>query len=363
MSEQSLLERAIAAARAGRQDEVRQLLEQVLQANPYNEQAWLWMSGVAETDAERIGCLQQALALNPENTAARQRLAQLQARVEMGQPARKRTPGASKDRQAGEPTLWPIPEPPPPDQGKKAGSRSKGLLIAMGIFLALGLIGICGLGASIAYKQFFDGRAAAPTVVPVVDQVTNTPEPLAATEAPSTEQPDPTSTPRPTTTPMPTRTPELTATPIPSPTPCTVPVYDTFSGIWQANESQLGCPVSTGRSGIWVAQEGFQHGLMIWREDNDKIYVLYHNGSWERYNDIWHEGDPPFTCGTKSSPPTPQRGFGKIWCTYDAVCQGLGDAINAEWGEYSAIQEFSGGLILQMGSGKTYTFYSDGTWR
>jgi hypothetical protein len=111
-----------------------------------------------------------------------------------------------------------------------------------------------------------------------------------------------------------------------------------------------------------MAQERFQRGRMFWREDNDKIYVLYSDGSWERYDDIWHEGDPTFTCGTESSPPTPLRGFGKIWCTYGNVRQGLGDAVNSEWGSYGTVQEFSGGLILQTASGPIFVFYGDGTW-
>ena len=112
-----------------------------------------------------------------------------------------------------------------------------------------------------------------------------------------------------------------------------------------------------------MAEEDFQHGRMFWRKDNDKIYVLYSNGSWERYDNIWRERDPVFTCGTQSSPPTPLRGFGKVWCTYSDVRQGLGDATNGEWGDYGAVQDFDGGLILQTESGRVYTFYSDGTWR
>lgn len=81
MSEQWLLQQAIAAARAGRKPEARQLLEQILQANPRHEQAWLWMGAVVETDVERVRCLQQVLAINPGNAAARKGLAQLQART------------------------------------------------------------------------------------------------------------------------------------------------------------------------------------------------------------------------------------------------------------------------------------------
>jgi len=79
--ENELLRQAVTAARAGRKAEAQQLLEQILQANPRHEQAWLWMSAVVETDAERVECLQRVLATNPNNAAARKGLAQLQARV------------------------------------------------------------------------------------------------------------------------------------------------------------------------------------------------------------------------------------------------------------------------------------------
>ncbi len=111
-----------------------------------------------------------------------------------------------------------------------------------------------------------------------------------------------------------------------------------------------------------MAEEDFQRGRMFWRQDNGKIYVLYSNGHWGSYDDTWYEGDAEFTCGTLQSPPTPRFGFGKVWCTYSKVRQGLGDATNSEWGAHGAVQEFDGGLILQTGSGQTYLLYGDGTW-
>jgi serine/threonine protein kinase len=183
----------------------------------------------------------------------------------------------------------------------------------------------------------------------------------------------PIATPTRTRTPTPTRTatstststptPTQTATNTPAPTPCTVAVYGAFSGIWQANIGRLGCPLSAGKSGVWMAEERFQYGRMFWKEDNDKIYVLYDNGHWERYDDIWHEGEAEFTCGTTSSPPTPKRGFGKIWCTYNNVRQGLGDATSGEWGDRGSVQAFNGGLTLQTAGGQVYIFFNDGTWR
>ncbi len=81
MDESHFMKQAILAARTGRKAEARQLLAQVLQANSRHEQAWLWMSAVVESDAERVRCLQQVLAINPDNTAARKGLEQFQVRV------------------------------------------------------------------------------------------------------------------------------------------------------------------------------------------------------------------------------------------------------------------------------------------
>lgn len=65
-----LLQRGIAAAKAGQVDEARRLLAQALKLNPRSEAAWLWMSGVVQTREERIRCLKQVIAINPRNTLA-----------------------------------------------------------------------------------------------------------------------------------------------------------------------------------------------------------------------------------------------------------------------------------------------------
>ncbi|HEY89313.1 MAG TPA: hypothetical protein G4N98_06215 [Thermoflexia bacterium] len=81
MSEQSLLQQAIAAARAGRKAEAWRLLAQVLHQNQRNELAWLWLSSVVDSEEQRVKCLENVLMINPNNTAARNGLAQLQARI------------------------------------------------------------------------------------------------------------------------------------------------------------------------------------------------------------------------------------------------------------------------------------------
>ncbi len=70
----ALLKNGIAAAKAKRVDEARQLLMQVVERDERNEQAWVWLSGVVESLDDRRVCLENVLALNPNNSLAQQGL-------------------------------------------------------------------------------------------------------------------------------------------------------------------------------------------------------------------------------------------------------------------------------------------------
>lgn len=67
------------AAKSGEKDKARRLLEQVIEADPANETAWLWLSAVVDTKAEKIKCLETALKLNPTNQEAKMALGWLRA--------------------------------------------------------------------------------------------------------------------------------------------------------------------------------------------------------------------------------------------------------------------------------------------
>lgn len=80
------LHQAIAAARDGRRDDARVLLLRTLEADPHNERAWLWLSGVVDDPGDVKICLENVLALNPSNVRARQGLEWLHARVGLPLP-------------------------------------------------------------------------------------------------------------------------------------------------------------------------------------------------------------------------------------------------------------------------------------
>lgn len=67
---EALLEQAIAHVNAGELEQGRALLERVLEQNPRDDRAWVWLSGCVEDLMQRRICLQQALSVNPNNEAA-----------------------------------------------------------------------------------------------------------------------------------------------------------------------------------------------------------------------------------------------------------------------------------------------------
>jgi len=69
-----LLQKGIALAKAGRREEARDILLQVVEQDERNESAWLWISGVVDTDDDKAIALENVLTLNPNNEWARRGL-------------------------------------------------------------------------------------------------------------------------------------------------------------------------------------------------------------------------------------------------------------------------------------------------
>lgn len=135
----TLLQAGIQAARDGNKAQARQLLLQVTELDPSQEQAWLWLAGVTPTPQEAVTYLETALALNPHNPQAQEGLRWLQSQLP---PTKEPEPDiVPPELPAGEPcllcgNLMPAAEqqcptcghvqtesvegpeaPPPPDEG------------------------------------------------------------------------------------------------------------------------------------------------------------------------------------------------------------------------------------------------------
>jgi hypothetical protein len=138
-----LLEQGIAALKAGHKAEARSLLMQVVEQDERNERAWLWLSGAVDTDEERRTCLENVLAINPNNGMARRGLEHLLASKGVRQLS-----AVSPPTPSAEPAPTPREQPPQPPvevsapnvtQRKKRRKLTKqrmGLIIAFVIVIA-----------------------------------------------------------------------------------------------------------------------------------------------------------------------------------------------------------------------------------
>lgn len=110
-----LLREGIAAARAGRNEQARELLLQAIALDEELETAWLWLSGVVDNPEERQICLENVLSLNPDNVAAQDGLRWLREQGSASPP---------QPQAPSRPVLSPVPEESSPPQPPPSPRRS-----------------------------------------------------------------------------------------------------------------------------------------------------------------------------------------------------------------------------------------------
>jgi len=74
---EAMVRAGIEAYRAGKKSEARKLLEKAIELDDYNEQAWMWLSAVVETEEEKRTCLENVVVINPDNAEAKRGLKML----------------------------------------------------------------------------------------------------------------------------------------------------------------------------------------------------------------------------------------------------------------------------------------------
>lgn len=72
-----LLQQGIALAKAGRRQEARDILLQVVELDERNESAWLWLSSVVDGEDDKVIALENVLTINPDNEWAKRGLQML----------------------------------------------------------------------------------------------------------------------------------------------------------------------------------------------------------------------------------------------------------------------------------------------
>lgn len=200
-------------AEAGDWDTARGHFQQVLSTDPANEEALLWLAGLADHPHESIRLLQQVLERNPSNERA-------QAGLEW---AKSRLSPDERSRLAREATGPADATEPPKPRRSKGPSPYRYLLLGLVLIAALACIKLCGPDIADRLERIPE-ILLPPTHTPTAT-ATPTFTPTRTATATATVTATPTHTPTATQTPTPTSTdtPVPTLTPSPSPTWTSVP--------------------------------------------------------------------------------------------------------------------------------------------
>jgi hypothetical protein len=138
-----------------------------------------------------------------------------------------------------------------------------------------------------------------------------------------------------------------------------------FAELWQARIKDLGCPVAGTGQPVTMAEQAFEQGWMLWREDTAAISVLPIGRRFLQFEDTWDPTQPVYTCpdlAPAQTPPTPQLGFGKVWCLEEGIRDMLGQAISEERVFETDIQPFENGTVFATDEGVTYILTSRSDW-
>jgi len=225
------LDDAITVIRTGNTERGREILEEILETDESNEEVWLWLSSVVDTDEDREICLENVLAINPDNIVAQRGLEALREGTfnvhNMMEEALEEFEEVSEGDDdefsggtfldeftlAGEDEEEELEFPSTMKRSKKGG----GLNVRVVLIVAVVLCIVLALGGAAAYNVLLGGAGD----VPAQETPAGGEQPGAeATEAATpTETPTPTNTPFQLPTKEPTQPPTPTATVVVSPTP------------------------------------------------------------------------------------------------------------------------------------------------
>src|SRR5260221_8021425 len=88
----SLVQDGITALKAGRKEDAKHALMKAVELDENNEQGWLWLSACVDSPEEQQICLENVLALNPNNDKARKGLAAITNKLGPSAPQAKHAP-------------------------------------------------------------------------------------------------------------------------------------------------------------------------------------------------------------------------------------------------------------------------------
>ena len=142
--EEDALQRSIVMIKSGDYEGGADILYSLVELEPENELAWLWLAACIENTEEKIFCLNQVLAINSENEVAQEALNQLMLSPDVDNIV----PGqAAADGRATAAERQRKPRPRSKKQ-KKQKINTRTLIIGAVVVLVVGCIAVAGVAAA-----------------------------------------------------------------------------------------------------------------------------------------------------------------------------------------------------------------------
>ncbi|MBE2271669.1 MAG: hypothetical protein IAE80_25775, partial [Anaerolinea sp.] len=111
---EGLIREAMNAIKAGRKEEGKTFLLKAVELDQYNEQAWLWLSGTMDSPDDQRTCLENVLAINPNNERAKQGIEYLAQQTSGGSGYAAPPPSAMISRATATSVEWDTSPATPP---------------------------------------------------------------------------------------------------------------------------------------------------------------------------------------------------------------------------------------------------------
>lgn len=128
-----------------------------------------------------------------------------------------------------------------------------------------------------------------------------------------------------------------------------------FALIWENNphiQQALGFATAPEATRSNAAVQRFDHGVMVWVEENRRIYAFLDTGRWFAYEDTFQEDEPE--SDPSLIPPAgkqqPVRGFGKVWRQHPELRTAIGWALAKEEPATALRQPFEKGEMIGVGA-------------
>jgi len=127
-----------------------------------------------------------------------------------------------------------------------------------------------------------------------------------------------------------------------------------FASFWENSpriQQELGWATQAQPVQSGAAMQRFDNGVMVWLQENGRIYVFLNDGTWRSYADTFREGDPESDPAFAPPPgkQQPMRGFGKIWRAASDLRDAIGWALAKEEPSTAQRQLFERGVMLRVG--------------